>query len=321
MADVRIGISGWTYPPWRGVFYPRRWPQKRELEYASRQVNSIEINGSFYSLQRPESYRAWYDATPEGFVFSVKAARFITHIKRLKNVEAPLANFFASGVLCLREKLGPILWQLPPSFRFDPDKLAAFFELLPRTTTEAARLARSHDHRVKGRAWTNTDRKRRLRHALEIRHESFVCEDFIKLLRKHNIALVVADTAGKWPFMEDTTSDFVYVRLHGDSELYVSGYTDRALKAWARKVGTWSRGGTPRDARRTSPRPPIRRKSRDVFVYFDNDAKVRAPFDAMSLAHRLRLGAAPPPFPKRKNIGEPARVNWPEIARRWQAAP
>lgn len=318
MAEIRIGISGWTYPPWRGVFYPPRCTQKRELEYASRQVNSIEINGSFYSLQRPESYRAWYEATPEGFVFSVKAARFITHMKRLKHVEAPLANFFASGVLCLREKLGPILWQLPPSFKFDPDKLAAFFEQLPRDTNEAARLARSHDHRLNGRAWVKTDRKRRLRHALEVRHESFVCEDFIKLLRKHNIALVVADTAGKWPFLEDATSDFIYVRLHGDSELYVSGYTDKALQSWKRKVNTWSKGGTPRDANRASQRPPRKRNSRDVFVYFDNDAKVRAPFDAMSLAHRLGLGAPPPPFPKRKNIGEPARTEWPAIARRWK---
>jgi uncharacterized protein YecE (DUF72 family) len=137
-SEMRIGISGWTYAPWRGVFFPEKWPQKRELEYASRQVNSIEINGSFYSLQRPSSYRAWYETTPEGFVFSVKGGRFITHMKRLKNVETPLANFFASGVLCLREKLGPILWQLPPMFRFDAEKLAAFFELLPRDTREAS---------------------------------------------------------------------------------------------------------------------------------------------------------------------------------------
>src|SRR3989442_2828273 len=125
MKTIRVGISGWTYPPWRGVFFPKKWPQTRELGYASRQVNSIEINGSFYSLQRPASYRAWYEARPDGFVFAVKAGRFITHIKRLKNVETPLANFFASGLLCLREKLGPILWQLPPNFRFDPGRLAA----------------------------------------------------------------------------------------------------------------------------------------------------------------------------------------------------
>lgn len=318
MSDVRIGISGWTYPPWRGVFYPRRWPQKRELEYASRQVKSIEINGSFYSLQRPESYRAWYDATPDGFVFSVKAARFITHIKRLKNINVPLANFFASGVLCLREKLGPILWQLPPSFRFDPDKLSAFFELLPRNTKDAAKLARRHDDKVDGRAWTKTDRNRRLRHALEVRHNSFVTEEFIKLLRKYNIALVVADTAGKWPFLEDVTSDFVYVRLHGDSELYVSGYTDAALKTWARKVRIWSKGGTPRGARRASRGNPKKRASRDVFVYFDNDAKVRAPVDAMSLAHQLHLSSSPPSKRDLTKLAEGAPKTWPAVAQRWK---
>src|SRR5688572_26020237 len=152
MKLVRVGISGWRYPPWRGVFFPKGWPQKRELEYASRQVNSIEINGSFYSLQRPTSYRAWYAATPAGFLFSVKGGRFITHLKRLKDVEIPLANFFASGLLCLREKLGPVLWQLPPMFRFDPDRLAAFFKLLPRDTGAASRLAAEHDEKVKGRA-------------------------------------------------------------------------------------------------------------------------------------------------------------------------
>jgi uncharacterized protein YecE (DUF72 family) len=289
MADIRIGISGWTYPPWRGVFYPPDLPQKRELQYASRQVNSIEINGSFYSLQRPESYRAWYEATPDDFVFSVKAARFITHIKRLKNVDAPLANFFASGILCLREKLGPILWQLPPTFRFDREKLAAFFDLLPHDTKGAAKLARSHDDKVKGRTWTKTDRNRRVRHAMEIRHESFATPEFIELLRKYDIALVVADTAGKWPFLEDTTSDFVYVRLHGDAELYVSGYSGTALNNWARKIRTWSKGGTPRGARRVTRRPSARRSSHDVYLYFDNDAKVRAPADAISLAHRLGI--------------------------------
>lgn len=292
-SDIRIGISGWTYPPWRGgTFYPKGWPQKRELEYASRQVNSIEINGSFYSLQRPESYQAWYNATPEGFLFSVKGGRFITHFKRLKDVETPLANFFASGVLRLREKLGPILWQLPPRFLYDPVKLEVFFRLLPRTTSAAAALARKHDSRLDGRAWTKADQVRPLRHALEVRHVSFMVEGFVDLLRKHNIALVVADTAGRWPFMEDATSDFVYVRLHGDEELYVSGYSDAALQGWERKIRAWARGGaTPSNARLTAPRPSRRESPRDIFVYFDNDAKVRAPFDAVSLAHRLGLGS------------------------------
>jgi uncharacterized protein YecE (DUF72 family) len=318
MKCFRIGISGWTYPPWRGVFFPKGWPQKRELEYASRQVNSIEINGSFYSLQRPTSYRAWYDATPDGFIFAVKAGRFITHIKRLKNVETPLANFFASGVLCLREKLGPILWQLPPSFRFDPDRLAAFFDLLPRDTSTASKLARQHDARMKGRAATTTDRTRPLRHALEVRHPSFETAEFVKLLRKHDIALVIADTAGKWPFIEDVTSDFIYVRLHGDEELYVSGYTDSALDEWARKIRSWAKGRTPPRTKRFGPAQPIGESPRDVFVYFDNDVKVRAPFDAMALAHRLGIGPARKPPSEIDSVRETARRVWPEVRRRGQ---
>jgi uncharacterized protein YecE (DUF72 family) len=288
MSQVLVGISGWIYPPWRGVFYPKGLPQKRELEFASRQVNSIEINGSFYSLQRPESYRSWYSTTPDGFVFAVKGARFITHLKRLKDVEKPVANFFASGVLCLREKLGPILWQLPPSFRFDAERLTNFFTLLPRNTIAASKLARGHDAKVRGRAAIKADANRPMRHALEVRHPSFETPEFVMLLRKHDIAMVVADTAGKWPQIEDVTSDFVYVRLHGAEELYVSGYTDSALREWERKVRAWSRGKSPKNSRRLAP---LRTKAskRDVYVYFDNDAKVRAPFDAISLARKLRL--------------------------------
>ena len=229
MANYRIGIAGWTYPPWRGVFYPEKWPQKRELEYASHTVNSIEINGTFYALQRPESFKAWAEVTPEGFVFSVKAPRFITHIRRLKDIEGPLANFFASGVLRLGKKLGPILWQLPPNFRYERERIEGFFKLLPRDTQAAAALGRKHDEKLKGRAWTRVEGDAPLRHAMEVRHESFENEEFIALLRKYDVGLVIADTAGKWPFMEDLTSDFVYVRLHGDEELYASGYTDAAL--------------------------------------------------------------------------------------------
>lgn len=317
MSDIRIGISGWTYPPWRGgTFYPEGLPQKRELEFASRQVNSIEINGSFYSLQRPESYKMWHDVTPEGFVFSVKAARFITHMKKLKDVETPVANFFASGVLRLKEKLGPILWQLPPNLSYDRNKLEAFFKLLPRTTTAAAALAHHHDHRLSGRSWLKAGKRRPIRHALEVRHDSFKNAEFIELLRKHNVALVVADTAGKWPFMEDTTSDFVYVRLHGDEELYVSGYTPAALDAWENKIRAWTKGKTPAKARLFGKRQPQRTSGRDVFVYFDNDVKVRAPYDAMSLAHRLRLGTKPEEGPEPGAIAEEPRRNWPGMGRR-----
>jgi uncharacterized protein YecE (DUF72 family) len=290
MAELRIGISGWTYARWRGVFFPAKWPHKRELEYASRKVNSIEINGSFYSLQRPENYAAWHDTTPDDFVFSVKGSRFITHMKKLKDVETPLANFLASGVLRLGKKLGPFLWQLPPNLGYHRERLEAFFRLLPRDTNAAAKLAAKHDERLASRAWTETDATRPLRHCLEVRHPTFVQEEFIALLREHDIALVVADTAGKWPFLEDATSDFVYVRLHGDEELYASGYSETALDMWAQKVRAWAKGGVPPHAKLAGPRLGRRASGRDVYVYFDNDAKVHAPFDAIALAQRLGLG-------------------------------
>src|SRR5688572_2116925 len=320
-ADVRIGISGWRYAPWRGTFYPLGWPQARELEYASRRVNSIEINGSFYSLQHPDSYRAWRDATPGDFVFAVKGGRFITHMKRLANVERPLANFFASGVLRLGPKLGPVLWQLPPSFRYDPERLAAFFRLLPRDTAGAAALARRHDRRVSGRAWMRTDALRPLRHAIEVRHESFVDPHFIALLRQWGIALVVADTAGTWPAMEDVTADFVYVRLHGDAELYVSGYGEAALASWARRVRAWAQGRAPAGPRLVAAPAPVRPAGRDVFVYFDNDVKVRAPFDAMALAHRLKIGPRPAPPPDPGSVREAPRTRWPGFGRTPDQAP
>jgi len=318
MAQLRIGISGWTYRPWRGTFYPPKWVQKRELEYASRQVNSVEINGSFYSLQLPSSYKTWHDQTPDDFLFSVKGGRFITHMKRLQNVEAPLANFFASGVLRLNQKLGPILWQLPPMLIFRPEKLEAFFRILPRDTGQAAALARTHDARLRDRAWTKIDQVRPLRHALEVRHPSFECPEFIQLLREYRIGLVVADTAGKWPFLEDVTADFVYVRLHGGEELYVSGYPDDQLEEWARKIKVWSAGKNPTDTRTLAKPAAKSTQGRDVFVYFDNDVKVRAPYDAMSLAHKLGIGPAPAAAPDAATISEVARTIWPSINRRWQ---
>ena len=286
--DIRIGISGWRYEPWRGVFYPQRLAQHRELAYASQQLPTIEINGSFYSLQRPESYLAWHDDTPDGFVFAVKGPRYITHMLRLKNVEKPLANFFASGPFALGDKLGPILWQFPPQLAYQPDLFAAFFALLPQDTEAGLALARRHDARLEGRSWLRIGRHRPLRHAIEIRHPTFIDAEFVGLLRAHGLALVVADTAGRWPLMEDLTSDFVYIRLHGDEELYASGYGDAALERWARRIDAWSRGAQADDAQRVAP-PPRKRARRDVYCYFDNDVKVHAPFDAARLAHRLGL--------------------------------
>ncbi len=270
--SVRIGTSGWLYPPWRGEFYPPKLAHRRELAYLSSQLNSVEINGTFYSLQRPDSFARWHDETPDAFTFAVKGPRFVTHMKKLNDVATPLANFFASGVLALRAKLGPVLWQLPPNLGFHADRLAAFFARLPRDTEEAAWLARHHDERMSGRALTTTDAARPVRHALEVRHKSFVTPAFVDLLREHSIATVVADTAGRWPMLTEVTSDLVYLRLHGDVELYTSGYTEQALDRWAAAIRTWTGDG------------------RDVQVHFDNDVKVRAPFDAMSLARRLGVG-------------------------------
>ena len=286
--QVRIGISGWRYEPWRGVFYPKGLAQRRELEYASRKFPSIEINGTFYSLQYPYCFDAWYAASPPGFVFAVKGSRFITHMKRLRDVERPLANFLASGLFRLREKTGPFLWQFPPNFRFNADLLEAFFEMLPRDTESALAHARRRDERVKGRACLAIDENRKLRHAVEIRHESFLDPAFVKLLRKHRIALVVADTAGKWPFVEDVTADFMYLRLHGDVELYASGYSDEALEVWAERIHAWRHGRELPLARKIVPdlAPPVR-KSRDVYCYFDNDIKVKAPFDAEALIRKV----------------------------------
>jgi uncharacterized protein YecE (DUF72 family) len=262
-------------------------PHSDELSYASRQVDTIEINGTHYSLQRPDSFARWHDETPEGFVFAVKGSRYITHLKQLHDIETPLANFFASGVLRLEEKLGPFLWQFSPRFKFDPGRLEPFFALLPRDSETAAALARTHDRRLAGRAWTRTERRRELRHAIEIRHPSFLDPAFVKLLRRHDVALVFADSV-EWPYAEDITADFVYLRLHGSEELYASGYSDEALDHWAARIKLWARGVEPNDARLVAPdlKPP-RRGARDVFVYFDNDAKVRAPFDARSLRAKL----------------------------------
>jgi uncharacterized protein YecE (DUF72 family) len=288
-ANIFIGISGWRYEPWRGVFYPEDLPQHRELDYASRALPSIEINGSFYSLQRPESYQAWYEATPPGFVFSHKGNRFITHVLRLKEPDAPVANVLASGVFNLREKLGPFLWQFPPNFKFESERFEHFLSLLPHDTEAGLERARQYEPRMEGRVALDPGGKRKLRHAVEIRNESFVDPAFVTLLRKYKVALVVADTAGKWPYCEDVTADFMYLRLHGDKELYASGYTDEALDRWAARIRAWTTGGQPDDAHLITDKAPPKRATRDLFCYFDNDIKVRAPFDARRLMEMLGL--------------------------------
>jgi uncharacterized protein YecE (DUF72 family) len=308
MAEIRVGISGWTYPPWRGNFYPKGLPQKLELAYASRRFNALEINGTFYSLQRPSSFQSWYDDTPPHFKFALKGGRFLTHMRKLREPRQPLANFLASGLLCLREKLGPILWQFPPMMTFDEDRFKAFFDLLPHDTVELGRLAKQHAPFLKGRVNLEPDAKRTVRHAVEFRHESFLTDRFVKLLRKHNIALVVADVASKYPTAEDVTANWVYVRLHGSRQLYVSGYTPREISAWAAKVQQWHEGGEPTSARRISGKTKPRKTGRDVYVFFDNtDVKLRAPVDARRMAKHLAIGPDPTPRDVLKNLGVEAK--------------
>ncbi|MGH3499809.1 MAG: DUF72 domain-containing protein [Nocardioidaceae bacterium] len=272
MASIRIGISGWTYPGWRGDFYPAGLVHRRELAYAAERLGTIEINGSFYSLQQPSSYTSWRQQTPDEFVFAVKGGRFITHIKRLADVETPLANFLASGVLALGAKLGPILWQLPANVRLDPSRLETFLDLLPGTTAEAAAHAAQHDDKVTAdKALVVAGVDQPLRHALEVRHPSFATDQATDIMRRHGVACVFADSGGKWPAIDTVTADFVYLRLHGAEELYASGYTGAVLDHWAGRIRGWSQAGL------------------DVYAYFDNDAKVCAPYDAMSLMRKLHL--------------------------------
>ena len=288
MGRIYTGISGWRYAGWRSVFYPAKLAQARELEFASQQVQTIEINGSHYSLQTPQSYARWHDATPSGFVFSVKGPRYLTHMLRFRDAASAtaLANFFASGLFRLRKKLGPVLWQFPPTFTFAAQGFEDFLRLLPKDMDQASDLAARHDSHVKDPC-IRPEVAGRLRHAVEIRHDSFCTEAFIKLLRRYKAALVVSDSVADWPYAEDLTADFVYMRLHGTETLYSGAYSDAALDHWAARMRTWADGGEPSDAQRIASTPARRRAGRDVYCYFDNDMKVQAPFDAKRLMERL----------------------------------
>lgn len=268
---VWVGISGYDYRGWRGRFYPEGLPRARWLEYASRTFSSVEINGTFYSLKSPAVFAGWREQVPRrGFVFAVKGSRFITHNLKLRRAKTALANFYASGVLALGGLTGPFLWQLPAGYRYDEERLEGFLRLLPRSSVEAARLAERHDERLRRGALVSTDVEVPYRHAFEVRHESYFAEPFYAQLRRHGCALVIADSAGRFPYAEELTADFVYVRLHGSRELYTSGYDDQELAEWARRIRRWTR-----------------RPRRDAYVYFDNDAKVFAPHDARRLAALL----------------------------------
>jgi uncharacterized protein YecE (DUF72 family) len=271
-----VGISGYDYKPWRGRFYPDGVPAKRWLEYASRKFNSIELNGTFYSLKSPAIFERWLTEVPSrDFEFAVKGGRFITHNLKLRNVDTALGNFFASGVLVLGGRTGPFLWQLPATYRFEADRLDGFMRRLPRSSREAEAVARQHDARLRRGALVDAAAPVTYRHAFEVRHPSYFHEEFHALLREHRCGFVIADTAGKFPYAEEVTADFVYVRLHGSQQLYASGYTDEELDIWAQRCAGWrsEAGG-----------------AHDVYVYFDNDAKVHAPWDALRLAERLGVG-------------------------------
>ena len=265
-----IGISGYDYQPWRGRFYPEALPSKRWLAYASRQFDSIELNGTFYSLKSPDVFRRWLEEVPaRDFLFAVKGGRFITHNLKLRNAETSLGNFFASGVLALGHRTGPFLWQLPATYRFDADRMSRFMAMLPRDSAEGEAVASWHDERLRRGALCEAAARIPYRHAFEVRHASYFHDEFYAILREHGMGFVIADTAGKFPYAEEVTADFVYVRLHGSTQLYVSGYTDEELDAWAARVARW------------------RGEGRDVYVYFDNDAKVHAPWDALRLRRQL----------------------------------
>jgi len=273
---VRVGTSGWRYPRWRGDFYPAGLPQRLELSYLAERTSALEVNATFYGLQRPTTFARWRSEVPAGFVLAVKGSRYVTHVKRTHHARQGLANFLASGVLALGPALGPLLWQLPPTLAFDADDLRAFLDLLPRTTGLAAALAREHDERMAGRALTEAEEDRPLRHVVEPRHESFRDPRCSALLAEHGVGLVVADTAGHYPVLDQVTTDLVYVRLHGSAQLYSGRYSDEALQSWAQRLRGW------------------RARGAATYAFFDNDVEGAAPYDAVRLIHVLGAEAAAP---------------------------
>lgn len=260
---IRVGIGGWTFEPWRGSFYPQGLPHKRELEYASRQLTSIEINGTFYRTQTAASFAKWRDETPDDFVFSVKAPRYATHRTVLGEGGAAIERFLASGLAQLGAKLGPIVWQFAAGKRFDAEDFEHFLRLLPSL-------------------WEG----RRLQHVLDVRHESFACAEFVALVRRHGMAIVCNDSE-EHPEIADVTGDVVYARLMRTTSAEVTGYSASALDAWVERASAWERGAEPDGLTRLgSPTEP---RQRDVFVYFIGGAKERAPAAALALLERLRL--------------------------------
>jgi uncharacterized protein YecE (DUF72 family) len=275
VSRILIGTSGWQYPHWRARFYPRGMPSALRLQHIASVFDTVEINGTFHTLGRPDEFARWRASVPDGFVFSVKGSRYLTHMLKLTRPRIPLANFFAQGVLALGKKLGPIVWQLPPMVAFDVDRAGAFFALLPRNLEEAERLAQEHDSRFEGSSLlcAPDGHGHRLRYALEVRHDSWLGEEALQLLAKHDIALVTADSARQHPASLERTANFAYLRLHGARRLYGGHYSDADLDEWGALVAAWAQRS-------------------DVYVYFDNDERAYAPADAQRLRTRLSSSIA-----------------------------
>jgi uncharacterized protein YecE (DUF72 family) len=290
---VLIGTSGWQYRSWRGDFYPAGLAQSRELAYLATRFATVEVNGTFYSLTRPAACDGWRRQVPETFLFAIKGSRYITHMLKLRRFEPALANFFASGILRLGPTLGPILWQLPPQLPFERERARDFLAALPRELAGAERWARRHDARTTGRASLTAAGRADapLRHALEIRHPSWLTEEALAVMRSFDVALVAADTAGRHPFSTERTSTFAYVRLHGATTLYASRYRTAELTPWARRIAEWARRGA------------------DVFVYFDNDALGHAPHDALRLRRMVEARLADAPIARQRMARRPYGPN------------
>ena len=259
---IRIGIGGWTYAPWRGTFYPEKWPQTRELDYAAARVTAIEVNGTYYSSHKPATFASWAKAVPDGFVFALKASRYCTNRKVLADAGESIARFTGQGIVELGDRLGPILWQFMATKRFDPGDFGAFLKLLPASQDGLA-----------------------LRHAIQVRHESFAVPEFIAMCRDAGVTIAFAQSA-EYPAIADVTGDFVYVRLEDAEERFVAGYAPIALDAWGARAKTWSAGGRPEGLPYVEDVVPPDR-TRDTFVFVINGAKVRAPHAAMALIERI----------------------------------
>ncbi len=262
--QIYVGIGGWTFEPWRGVFYPKGLPQAKELAYAGERLTAIEINATYYGSQKPESFRKWASSVPNGFVFSVKASRFATNRKVLREAGDSIKRFVGSGVLELGDRLGPLLWQFAPFKKFDEADFGGFLELLPAS--------------VDGR---------QLRHVVEVRHDSFRTPAFVALLKKFGVAVVYAEHA-TYPGIPDVTGDFVYARLQKGEDSIPTAYPQKALDRWAERARTWAEGGEPDDLERVDAVHKPAAKPRDVFMYFIHEGKVRAPAAAMALIERLK---------------------------------